>query len=61
MVLREAYFLRKDDEPKQRIEKLHEIHKEIQENSILTNGTIDHLIRDKLIPFAAAEAAAGWP
>jgi len=53
-VMRETYFLRKDDEPEKRLNLLNKMHKEIQKDSIFTNGTIDKLIRDKLITSSMA-------
>ncbi len=55
-VLRETYLLRKDDEPEKRLVKLEKLHKEIEADSIFTNGTIDKLIREQKISSSMASS-----
>jgi phosphate:Na+ symporter len=55
-VLRETYLLRKDDEPEKRLTKLETLQKEIEADSIFTNGTIDKLIREQRISSSMASS-----
>lgn len=55
-VLRETYLLRKENEPEKRLKKLNKLQREIESNSIFTNGTIDNLIRDNHITSSMASS-----